>query len=185
MNLVNLSLPLHIVSEANERGVWHAGAKRTKEHRRIVRWSLRTIPRPPPGVPLVVTLERVAPLPLDDDNLARALKGERDEVACWARPKKDAKGRTIGDDRDPTVVWRTVQRSGRPGEYSLGIRVRAWSLAAPGGRVRPSPDADVVDLVLTPDARRDLLRALLAGGPAEVTVEGVRLTIHTAAPRSP
>lgn len=81
MRPFDLSLPIHVVSEANERGDWRAGHKRTTEQRGLVRLALRTIPRPPSTLPLVITLERVAPLPLDDDNFARGLKAVRDEVA--------------------------------------------------------------------------------------------------------
>lgn len=193
MRPFDLSLPIHVVSEANERGDWHAGAKRTREHRNLVRLALRTIPRPPSTLPLVVTLERVAPLPLDDDNLARGLKAVRDEVACWARPvvirEGKKRGQITGDDRDPSVTWRAVQRRGKPREYALGIHVRPWSLACPGGRVRPAVDRDVVELVLTPAQRAAFVRALLSGATANVAVPGVELLLlpapATPAPRSP
>lgn len=54
------------------------------------------------GSGLVVVLTRIAPLLLDDDNLAGALKSIRDGVA-------DALG---VDDRDARVVWLTEQTKG-------------------------------------------------------------------------
>lgn len=176
-----LTIPMRLVSEANARGRWFEAALRTREHRRLVDLHLRTIAPPAPGEPLVITLERVAPLPLDDDNLARALKGPRDQVACWARPKRDTKGRRIGDDRDPSLLWRCVQRRGRPREYALGLRVRPWSCARPGARVRVTPEADVVELVLTPLERAQLAHQLArTTGPITFSTEGLRLLVATA-----
>lgn len=139
--------------------------------------------RPPP-LPVVVTLVRVAPLPLDDDNLARALKGIRDEVACWicavVIQKGKRKGQVTGNDRDPRVTWRVAQRRGKPGEYAVEILARSCSPAYPGARVQVTPEADVVALVLSPVERA--LHAHQLGrttGPIEFTTEGLRLLVTT------
>lgn len=54
--------------------------------------------------PLVVTMVRVAPSTLDDDNLRGAFKPVRDGVA-------DALG---SDDRTPMIEWRYEERRGTP-----------------------------------------------------------------------
>ena len=183
-----VTIPLRTVSEANERGAWHAAARRTREHRRIVELTLRTERRPP--LPAVVTVVRVAPCALDDDNLARALKGIRDEVARWLCPvviqKGKKRGQLTGDDRDPRVTWRVAQRKGRPREHAVEIRVRAWSASRPGARVRALPEADVVELTVTA-AQRARLAFLLARttGPIDFTAEGLRILVATASPGAP
>ncbi len=53
--------------------------------------------------PLAVTLTRIAPRKLDDDNLAFAFKGIRDEVAAYFGV----------DDADPRLTWRYAQERGK------------------------------------------------------------------------
>lgn len=177
-------IPLHTVSEANERGAWHASARRTREQRRLLELTLATKARPP--LPVVITIVRVAPLPLDEDNLARALKGIRDQVACWICPvviqKGKKKGQVTGDDRDPRVTWRVAQRKGKPHEYAVEIHVRPWSFAHPGARTRVTPEADVVELLLTPVERALLAHQLgRTTGPITFSTEGLRLLVATTA----
>ena len=61
----------------------------------------------------VVTITRIAPRALDDDNLAASAKHVRDGIA-------DAMGL---DDRDPRVRWRYAQRSDGRGVYGVEIRI--------------------------------------------------------------
>lgn len=58
----------------------------------------------PPLLPVDVTLTRIAPRELDDDNLAYAFKAVRDGVA-------DALG--LKNDRDPRVSWSYSQERGK------------------------------------------------------------------------
>lgn len=53
--------------------------------------------------PMVVTFTRVSPRKLDDDNLAFAFKGIRDEVAAYFGM----------DDADPRIEWRYAQAKGK------------------------------------------------------------------------
>ena len=108
-----VELPLRTVSEANVRDGWRARAKRMQEHRAVARMRLHgegwgdcrlctilTRNGDGTGVPrLRVTLTRIGPKRLDDDNVRGALKGVRDGVA-------DALGI---DDADPRVTWRYEQ----------------------------------------------------------------------------
>lgn len=69
--------------------------------------------RPRPSLPLVVTLVRIAPRELDDDNLRGAFKAMRDAVAEW-----------LGvDDADPRVEWAYGQKRAGPREYRVGIEI--------------------------------------------------------------
>lgn len=109
--------PCRTVSEANRREHWAPRAKRQKVHRTAA-FAIVTSRLLCP-LPIVVTLTRIAPRALDDDNLRGALKATRDGVA-------DAFG---VDDRDPRVVWAYGQRRGGTGVYAVEIRVEAVRVA--------------------------------------------------------
>ena len=135
--MISIRVPVRIESEANKRGSWHAGAARAKSTRQAVTAAfidakhevVAGLPSPslpvksgprlfvrlksPPALPVVVFLARIAPRELDDDNLARACKAARDQVA-----------ELLGvDDRDKRVTWRYEQRRGAAGEYALEIAI--------------------------------------------------------------
>lgn len=104
---MTVTLPLRLISEANQRGSWHAGAKRAKGQRSVVSLAVnhwRHGGRHHDALilsgGLAVTLTRIGPKKLDTDNLARACKAVRDGVA-------DALGVDDGDER---IEWRYKQR---------------------------------------------------------------------------
>ncbi len=107
-----LTVSLRTVPGLNAREHWAQRSKRVKAEREAVAWSLRSLPRP--ALPAIVTLTRVGPSNgLDDDNLAGALKGVRDEIAEW-----------LGvNDRDrKTVRYEYEQRRGK--EWAVEIAIR-------------------------------------------------------------
>ena len=106
-------LPLHTVSEANQRGHWSKKADRTKELRTNTKTLLRSYLGACPGKPTRVTLTRIAPRELDDDNLTSALKAVRDGVQDWCGI----------DDRKLSV--RYEQRKGKVREYAVEVTL-AW-----------------------------------------------------------
>ena len=72
---------------------------------------MRTCPEPP----LTITLTRIGPRTLDDDNLAGGFKHVRDGVADW-----------LGiDDGDKRLTWRYEQRKGAPKEYAAEVRIES------------------------------------------------------------
>lgn len=97
------TVPIHTESMSNARLHWTAKAKKVQAQRRATAY------RTPPtlkalGPLLVVTLVRVSPRELDDDNLRGALKGVRDQVAT-----------ALGvDDRSCLVRWEYGQEKGEP-----------------------------------------------------------------------
>ena len=93
---------------ANARWNWREKARRVKSMRRTAR--LVVIPH---ALPVVVTLTRIAPRPMDDDNLAHAFKAIRDGIA----------DRLDVDDRDPRVQWRYGQERGEPNQYAIRIEI--------------------------------------------------------------
>ena len=106
---VTYTLPLRLVSAPNVREHWATRARRVKAERGAVAWVLGNHPRP--SLPVVVTLTRIAPRSLDDDNLRGAFKAPRDQVAKWLSV----------DDADPRVTWAYGQRRGRAKEYGVEI----------------------------------------------------------------
>jgi hypothetical protein len=93
-------VPVKVASTSNLREHWAAKHKRTDAQKRATRAKC------PPwtgGPLLVVTLTRVAPRRLDDDNLRGALKSVRDAVATWLRI----------DDASPLVRWEYAQETGK------------------------------------------------------------------------
>lgn len=100
--------PCRVVSEANKRDHWAVAHRRAKAQKSAVFAAYFRTPMRVPSydyvLPLVVTLEHVGPQ-MDDDNLARAFKAVRDELA-----------RLIGvDDGDARIAWVYRQRTGAPG----------------------------------------------------------------------
>jgi hypothetical protein len=108
--VIRFTLPLHLPSVANLREHWAKRSKRAKVHRlwgfcasrRAQTEAAWPWPWQDDFESLEVTIRRVAPRALDDDNAASAAKGLRDGIA-------DALG---VDDRDPRVTWRYEQRKG-------------------------------------------------------------------------
>ncbi len=108
-------VPVRTVSESNDRVHWRTRAKRVARQRFATLLVLRAS-KATPRLPLVVTLTRIAPRLLDDDNLRGALKGIRDQTAAWLSV----------DDRDPRVTWAYAQDRGAVRQYAVGI---AWRRA--------------------------------------------------------
>lgn len=102
-----------LVSAANLRasagGFGRSG--RAKQHREMGRLAVASN-GPVPALPVTVTLVRVGPRALDDDNLAFAFKAVRDGVA-------DALG---VKDHDARVTWVYAQERG---PYAIRIELAA------------------------------------------------------------
>lgn len=94
---VAITLPIKTVSESNQREHWAKKARRVKTHRYTARMMC-----PHVKPPVIVTLTRIAPRKLDDDNLRGALKAVRDGIA----------DRLGVPDNDPRIEWRYWQQNG-------------------------------------------------------------------------
>ena len=118
---IEIELPIRIRSEANLRySHWAQRAQAAKTQRELAGYCVQseTNKRSWPGWPnseheLIVTLIRIAPRGLDDDNLVRAFKAIRDGVA-------DALGI---DDGSKRARWFYRQRPGGTREYSALVRI--------------------------------------------------------------
>ncbi len=122
MTCYKIRLNIRTESEANVREHWATKARRVKYQRSSVAFEMlsRRISGATVAFPATVTLTRIAPRMLDDDNLARSFKAIRDEVAnCLGL-----------DDRDPRISWRYGQRRGLPKEYAVEIAIEPRASAA-------------------------------------------------------
>jgi hypothetical protein len=111
MTAHTFTIPIRLMSEANRREHWAAKARRTKDQRAHVTLMLRTtIARIDPADVHVVSITRVAPRMLDDDNATRSAKAVRDAIAEW-----------LGvNDGDRRILWRVSQERG---PYAVTIRI--------------------------------------------------------------
>jgi len=112
---MKVTIPIRAESTANKREHWAARHRRTQPQRKAAALLSKSLVRELRPA-LVVTLTRVAPRSLDDDNLRGALKSFRDGVASALRV----------DDRTPLVRWEYGQRRGEAHEHAVEI-----SFAAP------------------------------------------------------
>lgn len=113
---IKVSMPLRAESLNFLHGMhWAKRAALARMHRSYAALAMRQVA----GVsqltdPIVVTLTRVAPRDLDDDNLIGGLKACRDGVADW-----------LGiADNDPRVTWLYDQRKGEPKRYAVEVEVK-------------------------------------------------------------
>ena len=103
---VHASLPLHIVSEANQREHYMTVARRKALHRNTARCILQSHARPQEPQQVTITLTRIGKRLLDDDNLSGGFKATRDGIADW-----------LGiDDGDRRLKWQYQQRKTAKGE---------------------------------------------------------------------
>ena len=114
--MIHFEAPIRLLSEPNQRQCWQAKAARVAKQRGAVLLLCRaTFGRQPPSLPLVLTLTRIAPRELDDDNLRGALKGVRDGVADYLET----------NDRNPGITWEYAQaKPATPRTYGVRVDLR-------------------------------------------------------------
>ena len=118
MSALSITLPLHIVSEANSREHWRVKRKARGHYRLFTKASMVSASWKQGGAafrpPCTVTLTRIAPRELDDDNIRGALKAIRDGVADWLG---------CDDSKRSGVTWEYAQARGEPKQYAVRIEV--------------------------------------------------------------
>ena len=120
---VEYEVPVRLVSESNMREHWAKKAARAKKNRSAAKfWTEQKVRYSHMGefivggAPLKVTITRIAPGKLDDDNLTGSAKHVRDGIA-------DALGI---DDGDPRITWVVEQAKftgTHRGGYSCAVRI--------------------------------------------------------------
>jgi hypothetical protein len=107
-----IRIPIKIESTPNQRVHWRVRATTNATHRAAAYFACKQA-KVKRVFPCVVTLRRIAPRELDDDNLAGGFKSTRDGIADW-----------LGiNDRDKRVQWRYEQRKGKPHEYAAEVEI--------------------------------------------------------------
>jgi hypothetical protein len=136
-HIITFEVGLKLVSEANgSHGHWSKRSAHVREQRETfvtacarmfglprITFQLPKPPRKyavarwvtPYQLPLVITITRIAPSRLDDDNLARSAKAIRDQLA-------ELQG---VDDRNPGVTWLYDQRRGAVRQYAVEVAMHA------------------------------------------------------------
>jgi hypothetical protein len=115
----SVTFPIRTVSEnAYRRMHWAARSKRTRAQRNtvfsVLSAALVEVECSDWDGGADVTLTRIAPRPLDSDNLQGALKSTRDATAQWMRV----------DDGSEWIHWHYAQvRATVPGYYGLRITI--------------------------------------------------------------
>ena len=92
---------LRLDATPNGRAHWTATAKKRAREREVLTRALAGIT--PPAGPWRVTITRIGPRPMDDDNRTAAAKGTRDAIAAWL-------GVDDGDERFTCTVRGEVAR---------------------------------------------------------------------------
>ncbi len=129
MNKIIWELPIKTVSEANSSEHW---TKKSQRHRRqqcfVKQLYMKEIQ--PIELPCIVTMIRLGPRILDDDNLASAFKYIRDEISECLIPEKKGiyvrkdgkiikiKGRADSDER---IKWQYSQE--KSAKYGIRIEI--------------------------------------------------------------
>ena len=112
--MIEVFLPIRVVSVANLREHWSARARRAKLHR-VTAKSMLSQAAVRPELPITIALTRLGPGKMDGDNLQSGCKAARDGIADWLGQ----------DDADPRITWTYAQQQGKAGEYGLVVRVAA------------------------------------------------------------
>ena len=122
--LLTVVVPVRLVSEANTGGRMRERIKRKLAVKNAVDWHLMLADRDGSAMELDriedrrkrfhVTMTRIGPRALDDDNLAYACKAARDRVAKWLG---------VDDGDTKRVTWSYAQEKGKPREYAVRIEI--------------------------------------------------------------
>ena len=112
--MIEIRVPIKIVSVANLRLHWAVKAKLAKSHRSKAFSALASVAAPP-APPCTLVLTRVAPRALDGDNLQSAFKAVRDGVADWLGVY----------DGHKDLDWQHSQRKDGTKVYAVEIEVKA------------------------------------------------------------
>jgi len=101
---MRFNIPLKLPSLVNTFKNWRSHIALKKKQKLTTQRYIKKV-ETFPSPPLLITITRVGPKKLDDDNLAISCKYVRDEIA-----------RTVGiDDGSPLYTWIYKQRAGKYG----------------------------------------------------------------------
>ena len=81
METIRFIVPIKTISRANSSEHWRSRDARVRRERTTTVLAWRAVGSPPIPTPSTVTLTRVAPRAMDDDNLRMSMKAIRDQIA--------------------------------------------------------------------------------------------------------
>lgn len=113
--VLEFSMPVRVVSEANQHEHWRAKYHRKKQQQKIVaeEWITIRAGYMPLRLPCVIRLTRIGPKRLDADNLAGSFKHVQDSIA-----------REIGvDDGDERIKWEYEQDAIGKRVYAVKVEI--------------------------------------------------------------
>lgn len=128
--------PYRLKSEANIREHWTQKHKRHQKEREFLTLCMRNLNC---KLPVIVSLYRIAPRNLDQDNLLSAFKNIRDTISDILIPgtysvtfKKGRKKGTTStssnsrgkSDSDKRICWKYFQEKGKPKVYAVRIDIK-------------------------------------------------------------
>ena len=105
-------IPIRLQSLANmSHQHWRKLAKLSQKQKEATAYCM--VGKVIPPLPLTVTITRIGPRKLDDDNLASACKYVRDQIA-----------EVVGtDDGSPLYTWIYKQQIGDRGQYGVEVEI--------------------------------------------------------------
>jgi hypothetical protein len=122
--MIQFEYPFRLPSLANQRFAhWRVRHREMRRHKDVLghAWRYYVIAarsKALPPFPVRVTFTRIAPRPLDDDNLAISFKAKRDKLA-------ELLG--LRSDNGPEVQWCYAQRKGAPRYYGVEVTIEEVS----------------------------------------------------------
>jgi len=122
--IIDWTLPIITVSEANLSEHWSCRHKRHRVQKRYIdlafhNWRIESFPKQI-SLPCTVIMTRISPRTLDEeDNLRMALKSVKDSIASEIKPGLEP-GRA---DDDKNITWEYAQKKGKPKERGLKIEI--------------------------------------------------------------
>lgn len=109
---MRFTIPIRLPSLLNTRMHWRALSSLKKKQKTATALCIKKAQESAriPKMPLLITITRVGPMKLDDDNLSGSAKYVRDEIA-----------RVVGvDDGSDLYTWRYEQRIGK---YAVEVEI--------------------------------------------------------------
>lgn len=118
---------LRTASEANQREHWRKRYNRQSVQKQSVQLEVGVRSAEFPELPVIVTMTRIAPRKLDDDNLVGSFKAVRDALATLLLPELTQGNQYAprGDDSDNRLTFRCDQRKGEPKQYAVEISIES------------------------------------------------------------
>lgn len=113
--MITFTIPIRVISEANQREHWGARYERKQVQQEATRVCLiQAMHKRKIVFPCAVTLTRIGAKPLDTDNLAGSFKHVQDAIAGYFQI----------NDGNPTIKYEYAQEPNGKRDYSVRVEIR-------------------------------------------------------------